>query len=66
MKTYMAIFLRSSQLFSNDDYVQPATASDETAANLILWKPKHGFRRPGRPKLDYVTLLMQDTSLTNE
>ena len=31
--------------------------SDESVANLILWKPKHGYRRPGRPKLDYVTLL---------
>ena len=40
--------------------------SDEAAANLILWKPKHGCRRPGRSKLDYVTLLTQDTGLTNE
>ena len=28
--------------------------SDESVANLILWKPKHGYRRPGRPKLDHV------------
>ena len=40
--------------------------SDETVANLILWKPKHGYRRPGRSKIDYVTLLTQDTGLTNE
>ena len=40
--------------------------SDEIIANLILWKPKHDYRRPGRPKLDYVTLLTQDTGLTNE
>ena len=40
--------------------------SDESVANLILWKPKHGYRRPGRPKIDYVTLLTQDTGLTYE
>ena len=40
--------------------------SDETVANLILWKPKQGYRRPGRPKLDYVTILTQDYGLTNE
>ena len=40
--------------------------SDETVANIMLWKPKHGYRRPGRPKLDYVTLLTQDTGLANE
>ena len=40
--------------------------SDKTVANVILWKPKHGYRRSGRPKLDYVTLLTQDTCLTNE
>ena len=40
--------------------------SDESVANLILWKPKHGYRRPGRPKLDYITLLTQDTGLTYE
>ena len=34
--------------------------SEETVANLRLWKPKNGYRRPGRPKLDYVTLLTQD------
>ena len=39
---------------------------DETVTNVILWKPNHGYRRPGRPKLDYVTLLTQDTGLTNE
>ena len=40
--------------------------SDESVANLILWKPKYGYRRHGRPKLYYVTLLTQDTSLTYE
>ena len=40
--------------------------SDETVANLILWQPKHCYRRPGRPKLDYVILLTQDTGLTYE
>ena len=40
--------------------------SDESVANLMLWKPKHGYRRPGRPELDYITLLTQDTGLTNE
>ena len=40
--------------------------SDETVANLMLWKPKHGCRRSGRPKLACVTLLTQDTGLTNK
>ena len=65
MKTYMVIFLRSPQLYSNDDSVQPVTAIEVTKL-LILWKTKHGYRRPGRPKLDYVTLLTQDTGLTYE
>ena len=40
--------------------------SDESVANLVLCKPKHGYMRPGRPKLDYVILLTQDTGLTYE
>ena len=37
--------------------------SNETAAMLLLWKPKHSHKDPGRPKLDYVTLLSRDTEL---
>ena len=39
---------------------------DESVVSRLLWKPKHGYRRPGRPKLDYVTFLTQDTGLTYE
>jgi len=34
-----------------------------TRANLVLSKPQHGQKKPGRPKLDYVTLLSEDTGL---
>ena len=37
--------------------------NNETAAKLVLWKPKHGHKGPGRPKLDFVTLLSEDTGL---
>ena len=40
--------------------------SDKTVANLILWEPKRVSRRPSGPKLDYGTLLTQNTGLTNE
>ena len=39
---------------------------DESVANVMQWKPEHGYRRPGRPRIDCVTLLTQDTGLTNE
>jgi len=37
--------------------------SNEAAANLVLWKPQHWQKKPGRPKLDYATLLSEDTGL---
>jgi len=37
--------------------------SNEAAADLVLCKPQHGQKKPGRPKLDYVTLLSKDTGL---
>ena len=37
--------------------------STEVSAKLLLWKPRHGHRNPGRPKLDYATLLTEDTGL---
>ena len=68
MKTYMVIFLRSPQLYSKRQLrlAGHCYRSDETVAKLILWKPKHCYRRPGRPRLDYVTLLTQETGLTCE
>ena len=33
------------------------------SAKLLLWKPRHGHRNPGRPKFDYATLLTEDTGL---
>ena len=35
----------------------------EPAQTVLFWKPTHGYRRPGRPPLDYVTLLQEDTGL---
>ena len=37
--------------------------SDECVAKLILWEPKHGKRKPGRPALTYINVLKQDTGL---
>jgi len=37
--------------------------SNEAAANLVLWKPQHGQKKSGRPKLDYATLLSKDMGL---
>ena len=37
--------------------------STEVSAKLLLWKPRHGHKNPGRPKLDYATLLTEDTGL---
>jgi len=37
--------------------------SNEAAADLVLWKPQHGQKKPGRPKLDYATLLSKNTGL---
>ena len=37
--------------------------STEVSAKLLLWKPRHGHRNPGRPKFDYATLLTEDTGL---
>ena len=37
--------------------------SEEIASELIHWKPKHGQRKPGRPKLKYTDILAKDTGL---
>ena len=37
--------------------------STEVSAKLLLWKPRHGHRNPGRPKLDFATLLTEDSGL---
>ena len=36
---------------------------NEPISQLILWKPKHGKRKPGRPHLTYTDLLKKDTGL---
>ena len=36
---------------------------DLTASLVLLWKPSHGKRSRGRPKLNYVDLLLNDTNL---
>ncbi len=35
---------------------------EEIASKLIHWKPKHGQRKPGRPKLRYTDILAKDTT----
>ncbi len=35
----------------------------EIAANLVLWTPKHGQRKQGRPALTYIDLLRKDTDI---
>ncbi len=35
----------------------------EIAANVVLWTPKHGQRKQGRPALTYIDLLRKDTDI---
>ena len=39
---------------------------DEMANQLLLWEPRYGKRRPGRPALTYVDQLEKDTGLTKD
>ena len=36
---------------------------NEPISQLLLWKPKHGKKKPGRPHLTYTDLLKNDTGL---
>ena len=38
----------------------------EIAANLVLWTPKHGQRKQGRPALTYIDLLRRDTNIPTD
>ena len=35
--------------------------SEEPVSNMILWAPKHGNKKPGRPALTYIDILKKDT-----
>ena len=37
---------------------------DEVISDLLLWEPKHGARKRGRPALTYVDQLRNDTGLS--
>ena len=37
---------------------------DEVISDLLLWEPKHGARKRGRPALTYVDQLQNDTDLS--
>ena len=37
--------------------------ADEAVSRLLLWSPKHGKRKPGRPSLTYIDQLQLDTGL---
>ena len=40
--------------------------SVEIASKLIHWVPKHGYRKPGRPKQTFLSVLTKDTGLEVE
>ena len=40
------------------------TLLDEVISDLLLWEPKHGARKRGRPALTYVDQLQNDTGLS--
>ena len=35
--------------------------SEEPVSKMILWAPKHGHKKPGRPALTYIDILIKDT-----
>jgi len=37
-----------------------AIINDNYLKQQQIWKPQHGQKKPGRPKLDYATLLSED------
>ena len=37
---------------------------DEVISDLLLWEPKHGARKRGRPATTYVNQLRNDTGLS--
>ena len=37
---------------------------EEAASGLVLWEPKHGKRKRGRPALTYIDQLCRETDLT--
>ncbi len=39
-------------------------SEDEMVSKLVLWDPKHGQRKQGRPAMTYVASLTKDTGLT--
>ena len=41
-------------------------SKDEIVHKLVLWEPTHGKRSPGRPHLNYVDQLVEDTNLDKE
>ena len=41
-------------------------AKDECISDVLLWRPRHGKRRVGRPAKTYVDLLEEDTGYTAE
>ena len=36
---------------------------EECVSKLVNWTPKHGMKKPGRPALNYIDVLKQDTGL---
>ena len=42
-----------------------ARHDDLIANKLLFWKPKHGHRNVGRPKITFVDMLQVDTGLAD-
>ena len=38
-------------------------SKDEPVSSIVLWTPKHGSRKPGRPAITYTDILKMDTGL---
>ena len=38
-------------------------STEEPISKLLLWRPKHGKRKAGRPTITYTDILQQDTGL---
>ena len=38
-------------------------SNNEPMSNIVLWTPKHGRRKPGRPAITYTDILKIDTGL---
>ena len=55
----LATAIGAKTTFAGDCY----RSKDEPVSNIVLWTPKHGRRKPGRPAITYTDILKMDTGL---